>query len=122
MTKATNIHVIRHGNILRVYFHFVPNVGWVALSTLNQDNLPGYGTWRFGKVQDGFLYFTIGETKRGREIGLNDAFERIINAHGLQLKKTPASHGLEKEFLGFDLGCSELELQSILDQVLRVVK
>ncbi len=119
---ASAKHVTRHGQILREYFHFVVNVDWVALETPNQDIIPGYRTKRFGKAQDGCLYFTIGETKRGREIGLNDAFERIINSHGLQLKKTPASHGLEKEYVGVDLGCSDVELRSILDQVLREVK
>lgn len=121
MTNSAK-HVIRHGQILREYFHFVPRVKWVALETPNQAYFPEYHTRRLGKVQDGCLFFTIGETELGREIGLNDKFERIINSHGLQLKKTPASHGLEKEYVGVDLGCSDVELRSILDQVLREVK
>ena len=119
---TTSTHVIRHGQILREYFHFVPRAKWVALETPNQAYIPEYNTLRLGKVQDGCLYFTIGETELGKEIGLNDKFERIVNSHGLKVKKTPASHGLEKEYVGFDLGCSEINLRSILDQVLREVK
>ena len=90
----------------------------MALSTRDGRHIPGYRTWRFGKVQDGCLYFTIGETGPGRKANLNSAIERIIASHGLEVRRVAATHGLPKEFVGFELGCAEETLRSILDQAL----
>jgi hypothetical protein len=113
---------IEHEHILGDYFSFVGDEDCVALETRDRRYIPGYRTWRFGKVQDGCLYFTIGATEQGRNANLNAAFEQIIASHGLQLKWIPASHSPPREFVGFDLGCAEETLRSILNEALGEVR
>lgn len=88
---------------------------WVRLDTLGQAPLPGFRTSRVAKVQDGHLYFTIGETRLGRTCNLNGRLQCILGEEGLPVREVPASHGLPKVFVGFNLdACSEATLERVV--------
>ncbi len=95
---------MEHEDILRAYFAFGSDAkGWTALETLDGSILPLYRTKRIAKVQDGCFYFTIGETQHGTSRDLGSRFEEIIAENGRPTLHLPATHGLEKTFVGFDL-------------------
>ena len=93
----------RSESVLRSFFEFKANAGWVALLERGGQSLAGYQTPRIAKVQDGALYFTVGQTTKGRQCGLDDRLRRIVEEEGLEVREVAATHGLDKVFVGFDL-------------------
>ena len=66
------------------------------------------------------LYFTIGETEKGKQGGLDRSIENIIAATGLQVLSLPSTNGNRKDkiYKGFDLRqVSATELETILQRV-----
>lgn len=111
-----------HEEILRRYFAINDDPkGWTSLETLSGEQLPGFRTHRIAKSETGDrLYFTIGETEKGRRAGLNRIIESIIQAAGLQVLSLPSTNGSRKDkiYKGFDLRqVNAPELETILQRV-----
>jgi hypothetical protein len=111
-----------HEQILRKYFTInkAPK-GWTSLETLSGEQLPGFKTRRVAKSETGdSLYFTIGETEKGKQAGLDRTIENIIAAAGLQVLSLPSTNGnrTDKIYKGFDLRqVSSTKLETILKGV-----
>jgi len=111
-----------HEQILRRYFTINDEPkGWTSLETLRGEQLPGFRTHRIAKSETGdSLYFTIGETKKGKQAGLDRIIEDIIEAAGLQVLSLPSTNGNRKDkiYKGFDLRqVNATELEMILQRV-----
>jgi hypothetical protein len=111
-----------HEEILRRYFTINDEPkGWTSLDTLSGERLPGFKTHRIAKSETGdSLYFTIGETEKGRQTGLDSTIENIIETAGLQVLSLPSSNGKRKDkiYKGFDLRqVNATELETILQRV-----
>ena len=111
-----------HEQTLRRYFiiNDAPK-GWTSLETRGGEQLPGFRTRRIAKSENGdSLYFTIGETEKGKQAGLDRTIENIIAAAGLQVLSLPSTNGNRKDkvYKGFDLRqVNATELETILQRI-----
>lgn len=97
---------MEHEGLLKRHFDFGDAEGWTALAVKNGRRLEAFKTSRIAKVQDGVLYFTIGETQHGKEIGLGDLIRDAITTAGLVVRETPTTAGNRREdriYPGFEL-------------------
>ena len=111
-----------HEQTLRKYFTINSEPkGWTSLKTLGGEQLPGFRTSRIAKSETGdSLYFTIVETEKGRQAGLDRTIENIIETAGLQVLSLSSSDGNRKVkiYKGFDLRqVNATELETILQLV-----
>lgn len=116
-------NLLIHEQVLSKYFTINREAkGWVSFETLNGEQLAGFQTKRIAKSVDGeTFHFTIGETLKGRETGLDRIIEIIIQSSGLEvltLPSTDGSSGSNKIYKGFNLNLvSALKLDRILRHV-----
>jgi hypothetical protein len=113
-----------HEKILRTHFYINREPeDWVSLETPGRKRLPGFRTNRIAKVYEGeLLYFTIGETQRGKRYGLSDTIAKIVGQNGLESIYEPATGGRPNLYVGLDLSeCSPVTLERILQSVERAI-
>jgi hypothetical protein len=112
-----------HEEILQRYFTINRNPqDWIALDTLDGTQLPGFKTRRIAKSETGeTLYFTIGETEKGKTAGLDRTIEGIIQTSGLEVLSLQSTDGNrpDKVYPGFDLRVIDADQ---LDAILRRVQ
>src|SRR5690554_1159317 len=123
--------------VLCEHFDFDPRTRWTSLVTRDDAirSLEPGTRGRFGKVQKGCLYFTIGETDRGRACTppLSDRFHTIIASYekvGVVPVRVHTSASSKEAaprakgwFVGFDLhGCPADVLESIVVRALNEVR
>jgi hypothetical protein len=114
---------VLHEQVLSKYFTISRDAkGWVSFETLDGEQLAGFQTKRIAKSVDGeHFHFTIGETAKGKESGLDRIIEIIIQQRGLKvipLPSTDGSSGSNKIYKGFSLNeVSAAELDCILRPV-----
>jgi len=86
--------------------------------------IKGFGTRRIGKLMpDGYVFFTVGGTKYGEDIGLNETIRTIIEIESLDVVEGRSSagqkqHGPIGAYLGFKLAAAtDAQLTRIVHRV-----
>ena len=94
-------------NILQRYYHLKANKDWVGLETPNRQRIEGFKTKRIAKCYpDGRLFFTIGETQKGKRNQLTTTIREIIEEEQIPVIDTPTTDGRNRQnklYVGFSL-------------------
>lgn len=116
---------MEYNEILQRYFHLDTTNRWTALRTLDRKQLTGFRTSRIGKVQNGILYFTIGETRYGQEKGLGESIRKAIDKQGCKIceiasTRQPAPNA--PRYPGFELAaCPQNVVETIIGTVIEII-
>jgi hypothetical protein len=118
---------VEYNEILKQYFQLqaIETHRWTALQTPDGEPLPGFLTNRIGKVQNGILYFTIGETLYGQENGLGRFIRETIGKQGREICEIASTRQPAQNaplYPGFELAtCPQDAVEMINDRVMNKI-
>lgn len=113
-------------DVLNRYFRQEERGGWTALFALDECMMKGFQTKRLAKMYGADIYFTVGETQKGRRNRLTATIEEILRRQAIPMQKidsTQGNVGSNKVYTGFNLRhCTPGQLEIVVAAVIQAVR